>query len=135
MKLSTKTQYGLRFLCYLAIYRDRGPIQLREIAQTEQISNKYLEQIVAQLRPLNVLNITRGAKGGYGLKADPKCVTLYNIFYCLEGGIEFDSTRSVSCNTQKVWQELQKTIDEHLKRVTLQQIIDDYQNINNMYYI
>ena len=135
MRYSTRTRYGIRFLSYLGrVYSNKGPeqiTQLGEVAQAENISAKYLEQIVRKLRPLKILDSVRGIKGGYRLSASPCQLRVDEIFECLEGGIALapcmNQTRGCSrvehCSAYQLWKELDSSIRSHLSALTLADIM------------
>jgi len=87
MKVSTRTRYGIRAAIELALHYNQGPLQLRIIAERQQISVKYLEQLVAVLRSGGIVRSLRGAKGGYLLAKAPDQVRMSDIFRCLEGTV------------------------------------------------
>lgn len=131
MRYSTKTRYGLRLLNYLShIYFLKGPdhfTQLTEVAHAEDISFKYLEQIVRVLKPLQILDSARGMKGGYRLSASPREFPLHEIFNCLEGNTHlapcldccYPCSRSHCCETRLLWIDLEDYIQTYLKAKTL----------------
>ena len=133
MRYSTRTRYGLRFLINLGRRRGGTFVQLADIAQQEEISVKYLEQIVRALRPSGILRTARGAKGGYTLARDPHTITLDQIFWHLEGVLspiaclEGDNTcaRQTSCSARALWQNLDSHIQSFLRNITLQQLLED----------
>ncbi|MEJ5189639.1 MAG: Rrf2 family transcriptional regulator [Breznakiellaceae bacterium] len=85
MKLSTRTQYGLRMLCQLAMEYQKRPLQLSEISEREGISEKYLGQIMLLLRASGLVLSIRGAQGGYYLRRAPEKIRLLEVFEVLEG--------------------------------------------------
>lgn len=87
MKLSTRTRYGIRAVLELAQNNGNRPLQLRIIAQHQDISVKYLEQLMAILRSAGFVRSIRGAKGGYLLAKPPNQVKISDVFDCLEGHI------------------------------------------------
>ncbi|MEI8345222.1 MAG: Rrf2 family transcriptional regulator, partial [Candidatus Omnitrophota bacterium] len=87
MKLSTRSTYGLRLMIELAVRFGRGPVLLREIARTEDISEKYLSQLVIPLKGKGLLAAFRGAHGGYVLGKSPIEITLKDIVEPLEGDL------------------------------------------------
>lgn len=87
MKYPTKVRYGLRLLLRLGMQEGDQVISLSEVAQDENISVKYLEQIITRLKPLGVIESSRGYRGGYRLTVSPDKIIIENVFACL-GGLE-----------------------------------------------
>jgi len=87
MKISTKGRYSLRLLLDLAENRDKGFIALKDIAERQGISKKYLEQIVTLLNRSDILRTNRGYQGGYMLARDPEQYTVGQILRITEGGL------------------------------------------------
>ena len=85
MKLSTKLIYGLQFLLNLTEKNEKEFIQIKEVVRKESISEKYLENIVSQLKSSGLLIVKRGAQGGYKLSRSQDKITLKEIFQILEG--------------------------------------------------
>ena len=85
MKISTKSRYGLRLLIDLGLHKDEGYIPLKTIATRQQISDKYLEQIISALSKASIVKSTRGAQGGYMLAKDAKDISVGDILRTLEG--------------------------------------------------
>lgn len=132
MRYSTRTRYGLRFLSYLGtVYHTKGPshfTQLGEVAGAEEISLKYLEQIVRKLKPLKIIDSARGVKGGYRLTAAPENFKLQDIFDCLEGSSspvpcirnnESPCSRQDYCATHKLWKKLDEHMHSYLESASL----------------
>lgn len=145
MKISTKGRYALRMLLDLAMHRQEGYVSLKDIADRQQISKKYLEQIVPLLSRSGLLKANRGYQGGYMLSKSPEQYTLAEILRltegnlapvsCLEGETN-DCPRAASCITLPVWKGLYDTMNRYLESVTLQSIMDDYQSQqSDCYYI
>jgi len=132
MKLSTRTRYGTRASIELALEYDRGPLKIKTIAARQDISVKYLEQIIMILRSAGLVRSVRGSKGGYVLSRPPKQVKLSDVFIALEGkpvGIEcFEHEdfcpRCASCVTRQIWEQMQKAMLDVLDCVTLQELVD-----------
>ena len=87
MKISTKGRYGLRLMTDLAVYYDQGLIPLKEIAARQEISEKYLEQIMMQLNRSGLVRSVRGAQGGYRLAKPPEDITAGAVLRVLEGSL------------------------------------------------
>ena len=137
MKISTKGRYALRMMLDLAAHQGDGYVALKDIAQRQEISKKYLEQIVPMLSKSDILRTTRGYQGGYRLARAPEDYTVYEILAIAEGGLApvacLDGTENLcprkdSCLTLPVWEGLDRTIREYLSSITLQDILDMNQN-------
>lgn len=134
MKISTKGRYALRMLLDLAEHKDGGYIALKDIAQRQGISKKYLEQIVTVLNSFSLLRTNRGYQGGYMLAKEPSEYTVGLILRVMEGGFSpvacLEDTpnqcqRSSYCKTLPVWQGLERVMSEYLESVTLQDILEN----------
>jgi Rrf2 family transcriptional regulator, cysteine metabolism repressor len=131
MKLSTRTRYGIRAVIELAQHEGDRPLQLRTIAERQDISIKYLEQLMGVLRSAGFIRSVRGAKGGYVLARPPAQITLYEVFRCLEGPVtttecveDADSCeRSADCAARKVWIQLEEAVRRVLTGITLADLI------------
>lgn len=133
MKLNTKTRYGLRMLFQLALNYDKGTLQLNEIARREDISEKYLEQIVSVLRSAGLVVSQRGAQGGYSLAREPEKVPLSEIVEKLEGGLNImdclEDTRCSNdsrCVARNVWKKVNDAMVGTLRSITLADMVNDY---------
>lgn len=135
MKISTKGRYGLRLMLDLSAHYGRGPIPLKEIAQRQDISEKYLEQIIMQLNRSGLVHSTRGSQGGYSLTDKPENITVGIILRVMEGSLSpVDCLESGSpacerqnyCPTVKVWKRLMSAIEDVVDSVTLADLISDY---------
>lgn len=133
MKISTKGRYALRFMLDLAQHESDGYIALKDVAERQKISKKYLEQIVPLLNKSGVLRTTRGYQGGYMLAKNPDEYTVGDILRITEGSLApvtcLDDEpnrceKADSCMTLGVWQGLYKVITDYLDGITLQEIID-----------
>ena len=135
MKISTRTRYGIKVMMALALNYGNGLQYLRGIATKENISEKYLSQIIIPLKAAGLVNSERGAYGGYFLAREPKNITVREIFETLEGGIRIIGNGSkngeisliTQCIDKMVWSNLQQTIEGKLGAITLQDLIDQCQ--------
>lgn len=132
MKISTKGRYALRMMLNLAGRSDGEFVSLKEIAENEGVSKKYLEQIVPLLNNAGFLKTTRGFQGGYALADAAEKYTVGNILRAVEGStapvacLQGDSNncpRQSECATLPVWEGLYKVIDEYLDGITLADIL------------
>jgi Rrf2 family protein len=132
MKISTKIRYGARAMVELASHYGEGPIELKEIAKKENISLKYLEQVVNPLRADGLVKAIRGAKGGYSLAKPPSEICLYDVIETLEGPLNLleclgdakACQRISSCVTREVWKEVSDAISRILYSVTLEDMVN-----------
>lgn len=138
MKLSTKGRYGVKAMVDLAIHYGESPISIKSISQRQGISEYYLEQLFSALRKAKLIKSIRGAQGGYVLNKLPKEITVADIMEVLEGPIEIsDCVEGTTCNngnccaTRLVWQKIKTSIEDVTTSVTLKDIVNDYNEINN----
>lgn len=138
MKISTKGRYALRMLLELAEHPNEEFIALKDIAERQQISKKYLEQIVPLLNKEGFLKTNRGYKGGYQLAKRPDQYTVGDVLRITEGSIapvacldenKEGCERSGFCSTLYVWDGLSKVVSNYLDGITLQDIIE-HGNLN-----
>lgn len=144
MKISTKGRYALRMMIDLAQNQGDGYVSLKDIANRQEISKKYLEQIVAILNKPDVLRTNRGYQGGYRLAKSANEYTVGDILRLTEGGLApvscLDNSpvlcdRAEDCITLPIWKGLYKVISEYLDSITLQDIVDNNSDISNFDYI
>ncbi len=133
MKISTKGRYALRLMLDLAEHRGNGFIALKDVAERQNISKKYLEQIIPMLNTPEILQTNRGFQGGYRLTQSPDFYTVGMILRLTEGSLtpvtclaQSPNTceRADQCATLFVWEGLNKVISEYLDSITLQDILD-----------
>ena len=144
MKISTKGRYALRLMVDLAEHKDNGFIALKDVAKRQNISKKYLEQIVPVLNGAGLLATNRGNRGGYKLAKEPKEYTVGDILRITEGSIapvsclESDVNsceRKNFCQTLYVWEGLYKVVNEYLDGITVQDIVDKIGSVTVDYII
>lgn len=133
MKISTKGRYAIRMLIDLAMHGTGNYVSLKDIAKRQNISKKYLEQIVSLLNKSDILKANRGFQGGYTLAKSPDQYTVGMILRITEGSLApvacLEQTpnqceRSAMCSSLFIWQGLYDVITEYLDSITLQDIID-----------
>lgn len=133
MKISTKGRYALRMLVDLAEHQSIGYVALKDIATRQNISKKYLEQIVPILNGANILKTNRGFQGGYMLAQTPDKYTVGEILRLTEGSLcpvdysEDSEGSSGETAMLPVWKELDRLINSYLDSVTLQDLLDRLQ--------
>ncbi len=142
MKLSAKVEYGVRAMAVLALHFRRGPLPLREIAGSEEISFQFLEQIFPHLRKAGLIASVRGARGGYYLTRPPEQINVGDIVRAVEGpivpvdclagdgGREPRCHRGEACRTRHVWEKLRDRINEVLDSVYLSDLIESKSDLN-----
>lgn len=137
MKISTRGRYSLRMLLDLAEHREEGFIALKDIAERQEISKKYLEQLVPLLNHPDILRANRGYRGGYMLAKLPDQYTVGTILRITEGGLcpvsclkddPNQCGRNGSCKTLPVWRGLTNVIAAYLDSITLQMILDAWKD-------
>jgi len=136
LKVSTKGRYALRMLLDLAEHNGKF-ISLKEIAERQNISKQYLEQIVSLLNTSNILRTNRGKQGGYMLAKRPSEYTVREILRITEGNLApvtcleedvNDCEKAAYCKTLPMWTGLQKVVDDYLGSVTLQDMLEQCQD-------
>ena len=132
MKLSTRTRYAVRAIIELAHNDSKKPLQLKIIAQRQEISVKYLEQLMAVLRSAGFVRSIRGSKGGYVLAKAPNQIKLNEVLHRLEGTVstvecvenEDCCSRSADCAARYLWMQVEQAIEKVLEAITLQDLVD-----------
>lgn len=131
MKISTKGRYGLRLMIELALVYQQRLLPLKVVAKNQDISDKYLEQIIAPLGKSGLVVSVRGAQGGYALSRGPSEITVRDILRAVEGGLALvdclgdGCERKSSCMANGVWQRLQAALEETAQGITLADIISE----------
>ncbi len=132
MKISTKVRYGTRAMLELASRYGEGPIELKEVAKKENISLKYLEQVIIPLRSTGLVKSVRGSKGGYLLAKPPSEICLNDLVETLEGPIHLAEClkdpktcqKSPFCVSRDVWKEVSEAIYRIFRSVTLEEMVN-----------
>ncbi len=132
MKISTKIRYGARAMVELASHYGEGPIELKEIAKKENISLKYLEQVINPLRAEGLVKAVRGAKGGYSLAKPPSEICLYDVIETLEGPLNLldclqdtkACQKASSCVTREIWKQVSDAMSKIFYSVTLEDMVN-----------
>lgn len=137
MKISTKGRYSLRLMLDLAKHYEDGPLSLKDISERQNISKKYLEQIVPLLTKNGLLTANRGHMGGYRLAKSPSEITVAEVVECTEGSLQpvscmtgdsNECPQQLECLTLPIWQGLHRVVSEYLQSITLQDILDKKQS-------
>ena len=142
--ISTRGRYALRMMLDLAEHGNEEFVPLKDIAERQDISKKYLEQIIPILSRAGFLLTNRGFQGGYKLAKNADSYTVGDILRETENGLcpvsclkdcPNQCPRAEDCMTLPMWKGLQKTINEYLDSITLQDLIDKKTFENGNYYI
>lgn len=134
MKLSTRSKYGLRAICYLAENDDKGYIPVSEISTNLNLSENYLEQLIRLLKKESIVKSARGPKGGYKLVKDLDQITVGEVLRVLEGDIgksgcnEDGSHCDDKCNAYFAFNKLDEAINETIDSITIDKMV----NQNNL---
>lgn len=138
MKLSTKGRYGVKAMVDLAINYGDEPVSIKTIAERQNISEYYLEQLFAVLRKGEVIKSIRGAQGGYILSREPKDISIGEIIELLEGPLalsdclEEDICENTNCcPTRLLWVRIKESIENVTKSTSLQDLVDDNNRLNS----
>jgi len=138
MKISTKGRYALRLMLDIALNDAKTPVRIKDIAERQQISDKYLEQIVSSLNKAGVVKSLRGPQGGYRLTKKPEEYTVGMILRLIEGSLApvacldddiNNCTRADRCPTLILWEKLYDAISEVVDNITLADLISWQKNM------
>lgn len=144
MKISTKGRYALRLMLDLATYNTGEPIALKDIARRQNISEKYLEQIISILNKAGFVRSIRGAQGGYVLTRDIRDYTVGMILRLTEGELApvncvgrdaIECERMESCVTIRIWQRLYDAINGVVDSITLADLVEWQSELVDQYMI
>lgn len=136
MKISTKGRYAVRVMLDLASNNTGECIKVKQIAQRQGISEKYLEQIIAILNKAGYVKSVRGAQGGYKIAKEPKFYTVGMILRLTEGSLSpvaclddevNECERCDTCETLTVWKELDQAISQVVDHVTIGDLLERQQ--------
>ena len=140
MKLSTKGRYGLRAMIDLARYSEEEPVSISSIAARQDISERYLEQLVGLLKKAGLVRSIRGATGGYVLAKSTGEISVGDVLRALEGSLEpvrcaaFYSEEGCmaadGCVTKYVWQKINDSINEAVDHMMLDELVRESRNVN-----
>ena len=132
MKISTKRRYALRLMLDLAIYNTGEPVSLKDVARRQQISEKYLEQIISVLNKAGFVRSVRGAQGGYMLTKEPAEYTVGSVLRLTEGDLapvscvgmdSVDCDRRDGCVTVRIWEQLNEAVNNVVDNITVADMV------------
>lgn len=144
MKISTKGRYALRLMLDLATYDTGGPVSLKDVARRQEMSDKYLEQIIAVLNKAGYVKSIRGAQGGYLLKKDPSEYTVGMILRLTEGDLapvscvgekKDECERRADCVTIRIWQQINDAVNNIVDNITLSDMLEWQAELADQYSI
>ena len=133
MRISTRGQNAIKLMLDLATYNNGEPVKLRDIARRQNISEKYLEQIVSVLQKASLVKSFKGSRGGYILQYPPKKYTVGYILKTVEGDMAptdcvgengIICENSSICVSHRLWQKLYTAINDVLEGITLADMLD-----------
>ena len=138
MKISTKGRYGLRILMDLALHQSEKPRLIRDIAKSQQISEKYISRLVIALRKAGMIRSVRGVNGGFHIAMKPEDITLLDVIEVMEGPLSIvdcvstpkKCTHSEYCAPREVWRKLNDDIRALMRGTTLADILATYDRQN-----
>ncbi len=140
--ISTKSKYGIRALLYMAIKGMETKISIKEIAEEENISGRYLEQIFSVLKQGNIVKSVKGASGGYIFSKDIKEITVKELIELLEKDIYCEIDEKIEVGTlegtlnELLWKEYNKKLEKFFGNLTLETLVNKHKESKNlMYYI
>ena len=136
MKLSTRSRYGARILVDLARHNGQGPVQIGEISKRQDISVKYLEQLIRPLKQASMVTSVRGPKGGHMLAKNPEDISLGQIVRLFEGQSELvecisnpdQCHMSDDCQVRLAWKEATRVLYEKLDSTTISDLMQETVN-------
>lgn len=145
MKISTKGRYGVRLMLDLAINYESGYIPLKEVAARQEISEKYLEQIITYLSRAGLVKSIRGSQGGYSLAMEPSQITVGMVLRIMEGSLSpvaCADTLNPECDMQSkcvtvdVWKKVKQAVEDVVDNITFADLVENYHaKVSNEFYI
>ena len=138
MRLSTKTRYGTRAVLDIALHAPEGPVHLGDISERQEISRKYLGQIISQLLAAGILESIRGPQGGYILSRAPGEIRLGEIVRTLDGSLApvrcVDKPdlcdRTEKCVTREVWAKAKESMDSLFDQITVADLMERQEQLD-----
>lgn len=141
MKLSTKGRYGLRALIDLAVHSEREPVSISSISARQNISERYLEQLVGKLKRAGIVKSVRGVQGGYQLAKEAEDISVGEVLRALEGSLEAVECPGLKeeqgceeadfCVTKYVWKRINDSITNAVDEITLKQLVTESKKVNH----
>ncbi len=131
--MSTKGRYGLRAMIELASYDNHQPVALSVIARSEEISERYLEQLMTKMKKAGLVTSCRGSAGGYSLAKDSRDISVGDILRAVEGNLnpvdcsvdgEASCENSGACVAKYVWQKVNDSINSAVDSISLYELVE-----------
>jgi len=147
MKVSTKLRYGLRAMIDIGINSQNGPVLAKDIAKRQEISKKYLDNLLVSLKSAGLIRSLRGARGGYVLAKPLNRITVEDIALALEGPPIFvdcvsepgSCNRSDNCVAFEFWTQMSEIVWDYLRKARLSELVERQRKKNEemagMYYL
>ena len=143
MRISTKGRYATRLMLDLALHYYCGFTPLKQISQRQNISDKYLEQIITQLSRAGYVTSARGAQGGYHLAKRPEEYTVGDILRTTEGSLapvacldgNADCTMAKACVTVEIWAKIEEAVNHVVDNITLADLVRKYNEKSGGSYV
>ncbi len=142
MKLTTKGRYGLRAVIDLAVYAKDEPVSLAAVAERQNISISYLEQLIAKLKKAGIVKSTRGAQGGYTLAKTPENISVgeilralegtLNLVDCVAGNKDSECASFDFCVTKYVWQRISDSINDTVDAISLAELLVENKRVKHL---
>ncbi len=134
MRMTTRSRYGTRMMLDIAFHGQNGPVRINEIARRQNLSVKYLEKLVRELKAAGLVNSKRGPKGGHSLSRPASEINIGEIVRVLEGGTALvdcgvpgeQCERAGNCPTRDVWVQAANAMYDVLTQMTLEDLLQDY---------
>lgn len=140
LKINTKTRYGLRALFEIALNGSDSGLYQKDISINQEISYKYLDQIIAELKSSGLITLVSGKKSGYRLARNPEEITIYDVYvafnsdmamvHCLLDG-ELCS-RNEKCSAREFWEGLNEVIVHHMRSKTINDLLGKHFELEGM---
>ena len=133
MRVTTRGRYAMRAICDIALHKKEGPVSLKVISKRQEISDKYLEQLLIKLRKAGLIKTVRGPGGGYLLTKSVRKIKVGDVLkaveglvpvYCIDAKGEKSCKREKVCITQPFWKEFGKMMVEFFDSITLFDIVN-----------
>ncbi|MBL4933566.1 MULTISPECIES: RrF2 family transcriptional regulator [Clostridium] len=137
MKISTKGRYGIQLMLDLAIHYNQQLVPLKDIASRQEISEKYLEQIITPLNKSGYVRSVRGSQGGYMLALEPSKITIGMLLRVLEGPLypvdcaatdNPNCDRASTCVTIGIWKKMKEAVESVVDNISLEDLVEEYKS-------